>query len=190
MIPASSPSPMGWTIVRKPPTGPGSVFGLVLLALTLSPTPDLAAQLSLSPEHERIDFLVGEWRTTSEFADGRVSEGDLRYRWVLGGGWMQVTFVGEAPDGGFWETHAMQRWNPDKGRYESFVFRDGGPPVLYTGSSPEPGVYRIEGTSDEGVTIGIDYRATEDGGVFQENWALRDGERQVTLRTTYRPAGS
>lgn len=161
---------------------------VVSLALGILLPASLEAQLTLSPEHERIAFLVGEWRTTSEFPDGRTAEGDLRYRWVLGAGWMQVTFSGEAPEGGFWETHAMQRWDPDEGRYESLVFRDGGPPIRYLGTSPEPGIYRIEGTNDEGVTVGIDYRATPDGGVYQENWALRDGERQVTLRTTYRPA--
>jgi hypothetical protein len=147
------------------------------------------AQADLSTEHQAIAFLVGHWETTSEFADGRVALGDLRYQWVLGGGWMRITFTGEAPDGGVWETHAMQRWNPEAEGYESFVFRDGGPPVHYTGSAPGPGRYRIQGTSDAGVTIGIDYRATDDGGVYQENWALVDGERRVTLRTTYRPRG-
>jgi hypothetical protein len=166
-------------------------MALALFAATALTTPAPAhAQATLPPEHQAIAFLEGHWETTSEFADGRVARGDLRYEWVLDGGWMRITFIGEAPDGGVWETHAMQRWNPDAGSYESFVFRDGGPPVHYTGTVPGPGRYRIQGTSDAGVTIGIDYRATEEGGVYQENWALVDGERRVTLRTTYRPLGS
>jgi hypothetical protein len=167
-----------------------SLLAALALALTLAAPAGAHAQAGLSPEHQAIAFLEGQWETTSEFADGRVARGDLRYEWVLGGGWMRITFTGEAPDGGFWETHAMQRWNPDGGHYESFVFRDGGPPVHYTGSVPGPGRYRIQGTNDAGATIGIDYRATDDGGVYQENWALVDGERRVTLRTTYRPLGS
>jgi hypothetical protein len=159
---------------------------IVFVACSLLVPTSLQAQIRLSPEHQQIDFLVGEWRTTSQFPDGRVAEGDLRYRWVLGGGWMQVTFIGEAPDGAVWETHAMQRWNPDEGEYESIVFRDGGPPVRYRGTIARPGVYSIEGTPAAGVTMGIDYHATEDGAVYQENWALEDGERRVTLRTTYR----
>jgi hypothetical protein len=159
---------------------------LPVLALTLPGA--LASQTPLSPEHRAIAFLEGRWETTSEFPDGRAARGDLRYEWVLGGGWMRITFIGEAPDGAVWETHAMQRWDPDERRYESFVFRDGGPPVHYTGSVPGPGLYRIQGTNDAGVTIGIDYRETDDG-VYQENWALVDGERQVTLRTTYRWTG-
>jgi hypothetical protein len=170
-------------------TAPAALLPALLAAALLVPT-DLRAQSPLSPEHERIDFLVGEWRTTSEFPDGRVAQGDLRYRWVLDGGWMQVTFFGEAPEGEVWETHAMQRWNPEEGSYESLVFRDGGPPVRYRGTAPEPGTYRIEGTAADGTTIGIDYRDTRDGGIYQENWAMEDGERRVTLRTTYRRAGS
>lgn len=166
-------------------TGP---VRLLAAALLLAPA-GLPAQSELSPEHRRIDFLAGEWITRSEFPDGTVAEGRLSYRWVLGGGWMQVVFVGDAPDGGVWETYAMQRWNPDERAYESLVFRDGGPPVRYRGISPEPGVYRIEGTNAQGIRIGIDYRATDDGAVYQENWARVDGERRVTLRTTYRPAG-
>jgi hypothetical protein len=160
----------------------------LMLSLVPHPGTPLSAQVSLSPEHERIDFLVGEWRTSSQFPDGTTAEGELTYRWVLGGGWMQVVFVGQAPDGGFWETYAMQRWNPESGAYESLVFRDGGPPVRYRGHSPEPGRYEIEGQAADGTLIGIDYQATEDGAVYQENWALVDGERRVTLRTTYRPA--
>lgn len=162
-------------------------LALSTLILAAHPTASLHAQVSLSPEHERIDFLVGEWRTTSQFPDGTAAEGELTYRWVLGGGWMQVVFVGQAPDGGFWETYAMQRWNPEVGAYESLVFRDGGPPLRYRGHSPEPGRYEIEGATADGTLVGIGYQATDDGAVYQENWALVDGERHVTLRTTYRP---
>ena len=167
---------------------PRGTVALALLSFLLAPHPTISlhAQVSLSPEHERIDFLVGEWRTTSQFPDGTSAEGELSYRWVLGGGWMQVVFVGQAPDGGVWETYAMQRWNPELGAYESLVFRDGGPPVRYRGHSPGPGRYEIEGTAADGTLIGIDYQATDDGAVYQENWALVDGERRVTLRTHYR----
>jgi len=147
----------------------------------------LLAQEGLSPEHEAISFLVGQWRTTSEFPDGRTGRGDLEYRWVFDGGWMKVEFHGEHPDGAMWEAHVMQRWNPDTGVYESWVFRGGGEPLRHTGTLVEPGHYRVRHAGAEGVATGIDYHAMEDGSVYQENWIEEDGVRTVTLRTQYTP---
>lgn len=145
----------------------------------------------LSPEHEAIAFLIGDWVTSSEWPDGRTAPGALRYEWVLGGGWMHVRFVGDHPDAPVWEAVAMQRFNSDTGEYESYSFPPGGPPVRYRGSLPEPGLFRIEITDDQGVRSGIDYHAREDGGVYQENWVQPpDGDREVTLRTRYRRSDS
>lgn len=174
---------------RTPARLPILLLGIALAAAGLLRPDDIRAQTPLSEEHRRIDFLIGEWRTSSELPNGSVREGDLRYRWVLGGAWMQVTFFGEAPEGSVWEAHVMQRWNADEDAYEVWSFQVEGPPLRYRGTAPEPGHYRIETTSDDGVTIGIDYRATDDGAVYQENWALEGGQRRVTLRTTYAPAG-
>ena len=160
---------------------------LILVLLGFLAAPGLPAQTSLSPEHEVIDFLVGEWRTLSEFPDGREVEGDLSYRWVLGGAWMKVEFYGEPPDGSVWESHVMQRWNQEEEAYEAWAFGAEGPPIRYRGTAPEPGVYRIRRTTEEGITTGIDYQATEDGAVYQENWVMEEGRRRVTLRTTYQP---
>ncbi len=168
---------------RKGWSGAILLIGLVLCA------GDLRAQVFLSPEHERIAFLAGEWRTTSEFPDGTVVEGDLTYRWVMGGAWMQVEFRGEPPDGSLWEAHVMQRWNPAEEEYEAWSFPEEGDPIRYRGASPESGFFRIERTDPEGTTSGIDYREREDGSVHQENWILENGERRVTLRTTYEAAG-
>lgn len=167
-------------MLRPSPVPAASLLALVLPSL-------LSAQPALSEEHRRIDFLVGEWRTTSEFPDGRTGEGELEYRWVFEGAWMKVEFTGEHPDGVLWEAHAMQRWDPDSGTYQSWVFRPGGPPLRYEGATPEPGLYRIRHTSEDGTTSGIDYRRQDDGTVAQENWVLEEGERRVTLRTRYRP---
>lgn len=174
---------------RTPARFPILHLGLALAAVGLLRPVDVRAQTPLSEEHRRIDFLIGEWRTSSELPNGTVREGDLRYRWVLGGAWMQVTFFGDVPAGTIWEAHVMQRWNPDEGAYESLAFQADGSILRYRGSSEGPGHYRIETMSESGVTSGIDYHATDGGAVYQENWAVRDGERQVTLRTTYRAAG-
>jgi len=146
----------------------------------------LTAQESLSPQHQAITFLVGEWRTTSTFPDGRTGEGELRYRWVFDGGWMQVEFRGAHPDGDRWEAHVMQRWDPEAGGYRSWVFRDGGEPLLYRGTLVTPGHFRVEHTLEGGATIGIDYHRLEDGTVRQENWVEEGGARRVTLETAYR----
>jgi hypothetical protein len=145
----------------------------------------LHAQHALSPEHERIDFLVGSWRTASESPDGRIRHGTLSYRWVLGGAWMRIEFVGEAGAGDVWEAHGMQRWNAGAGEYEAWIFAADGPPVRYRGMTPAPGTFRVELTTPDGITSGIDYRRTDGGAVFQENWVVRDGVRHVTLRTNY-----
>jgi hypothetical protein len=162
---------------------------LLLFALAMA-APPLDAQPALSPEHERIGFLVGEWHTTSRAPDGTAREGRLAYRWVLGGAWMRVEFVGDTPPGVIWEAHVMQRWNPDAGEYEAWAFAGDGPPIRYRGHSDGPGHFGIQATSADGATSGIDYHRRDDGTVYQENWALRDGARQVTLTTTYRRAGT
>jgi hypothetical protein len=174
---------------------PGLAEGLLLATLLLAgslpllaPAP-LAGQNSLPPEHEAMAFLIGEWRTTSEFPDGRTAEGSLRYRWVFDGAWMQVEFFGERDWGGIWEAHVMQRWDPESEAYESWVFQANGPPLQYQGSVPEPGVFRVEHSPAPGVRAGIDYHRQDDGTVYQENWAVEGDDRRVTLRTNYRPAG-
>lgn len=158
----------------------------------------------LSPEHHRIAFLVGEWRTVSEFPDGSVGHGELSYRWVLDGGWMKVEFRGDHPAGTPWAAQVMQRWNPESRAYESWVFGGGGPPLHYRGESEGPGHFRVTFTPDAGTpdtgpaagpvtgpitgpTTGIDYRRQDDGTVFQDNWVLEGDARRVTLRTRYRP---
>jgi hypothetical protein len=149
--------------------------------------PPLSAQSTLSEAHEGIDFLVGRWYTASEFLDGRIGEGELEYRWVFDGAWMKVEFHGEHPDGALWEAHVMQRWDPEAGGYRSWVFRPDGPPLVYRGSVPEEGLFRVEYSPEPGVTTGIDYHRRDDGTVYQENWVEEDGQRRVTLRTDYRP---
>jgi hypothetical protein len=95
----------------------GPVSTAALIASLLIPlrvaAQDVAA--SLSPEHEAIAFLIGEWRTTSTFADGRTGTGRLEYRWVLGGAWMKVEFRGRHPDGVRCDTHVMQRLHDERG---------------------------------------------------------------------------
>jgi hypothetical protein len=142
---------------------------------------------SLSPEHEAIAFLIGEWRTTSTFADGRTGTGRLEYRWVLGGAWMKVEFRGRHPDGVLWDTHVMQRWHEERGEYEAWIFPAEGDPLRYRGTMIEPGVYRIALEPRPGVVTGIDYHRRDDGSIYQENWVLGDEGRRVTLRTTYEP---
>jgi|GEM_PF-1753789 len=174
--------------------GGGATGGAVDLRAqtTTGPTaaaPSLATPApTLTPEHEAIAFLVGDWITTSEFPDGRTAEGRLSYRWVFDGGWMKVEFRGDHPDGRLWEAHAMQRWDPDAGAYESWSFRADDVPLHYRGSAPEPGLYRIEIEGPNGSRSGIDYHRRDDGTVYQENWAINGMERRITLRTTYRAA--
>lgn len=154
------------------------------------------APAQLSPEHARIDFLVGEWRTESTFPDGRVGRGELSYRWVLDGSWMKVEFLGDHPAGAPWAAQVMQRWNADAGRYESWVFGGDGPPLHYRGESEGPGHFRVTctpGAADPagaGTTSGIDYRLQTDGTVLQENWVLEGDQRRMTLRTRYEPRHS
>jgi hypothetical protein len=161
-----------------------------LAALGLSvtwPVAPLGAQEALSPEHQAIDFLIGEWRTTSEFPDGRMGEGELEYRWVLGGSWMRVEFTGEHPDALPWEAHVMQRWNPETDAYEAWVFGGDADPLRFRGVLLAEGHFRVQYSPEEGVVTGIDYHEMEDGTVLQENWMEDGGGRWLTLQTSYRP---
>jgi hypothetical protein len=162
-----------------------TILLLLLLFALAGAVPCLEAQPVLSPEHQRIDFLIGEWDTVSRTPDGTVRHGRLAYRWVLGGAWMRVEFVGDVPDGVVWEAHVMQRWNPAAGEYEAWVFAGDGPPIQFRGRSDGPGHLGIHATSADGSISGIDYHGRTDGTVYQENWAVRDGVRQITLTTTY-----
>jgi len=170
---------------------PRYMVGLALLAgLGLSaiwPGTPLGAQEVLSAKHQAIDFLIGEWRTISEFPDGRVGEGELEYRWVLGGSWMRVEFTGEHPDALRWEAHVMQRWNPSIDAYEAWVFGGDADPLRFRGVLVGDGHFRVEYSPEEGVVTGIDYHRMEDGTVLQENWMEDAGGRWLTLQTSYRP---
>jgi hypothetical protein len=167
------------------PSLPG-ISVLLFVMVSFAGVPHLEAQQIDLTEHQRIDFLIGEWYTASEFPDGRAAQGELSYRWVLGGEWMKVEFSGDHPGGGPWEAHGMQRWNPEQNAYEAWVFAAPGPPIRFHGTSDGPGHFRIEQSLESGGASGIDYRLQDDGSVHQENWITENGERRVTLETRYR----
>jgi len=137
----------------------------------------------LSPEHARLDFLAGSWRTESTWPDsGRTVVGALRYEWVLGGTWLKFTFRGEHPDRAYWEAHGMIHWDAEAKAYRTVAFWDARGPHGSTGRFIDEKTVRF---TAEGGQSGIDYRDTGSG-VYQENWRLDEaGERIVTLKTTY-----
>ena len=141
----------------------------------------------LSAEHQAIDFLTGRWATESEIIPtGELAPGDLEYKWVLGGLWMQVEFHGQHPGGAVWEAHVMMQYDYASSLYRAFAFFNGQEPYLYTGSMLDERTFRISHTSENGAQTGIDYRNNGDGTVYQENWLLSDdGQRRVTLKTEY-----
>ncbi len=156
----------------------------ILAALPL----EVASSQELSTGHQRLNFLVGEWATISETAQGTTIPGRLEYQWVLGGQWLKVVFVGRPEDGRVWEAYAMLKYDPERGEYSSCAFFGANDPVRYRGYPVDDSTMRFEHETDTG-TSGIDYHDRGDGTVYQENWSLSPtGERTITLRTTYTPA--
>jgi len=158
---------------------------LALIALLALPCG--AAEFDLSPEHQAIDFLVGHWATTSLFpGSGVEAPGDLAYEWVLGGAWLRITFFGRHPERPIWEAHGLMRWNADADNYQSVVFFGAEEPTTMSGELIDGRTLRISYPDGKG---GIDYTPTDEGAVYQENWAIdpATGERRIVLETDYAP---
>ena len=127
-----------------------------------------------------IDFLSGTWRTVSTFiASGAEAPGTLTYKWVLGGEWMRIEFVGKHPQRDVWEAHGLMRWDPERKVIVSYVVFGPNDVSMMTGQPIEGGGISLTATTD-GRAFGIDYHPRGENAVYQENWAIDvNGERQV-----------
>jgi len=150
----------------------------------------LPAGEAANEEMEKLRPFVGVWKTDSVFPDnGLRVGGELEYRYVLGGHWLLVRFVGAHPDRSFWEAVAMIRYDGEKDAYVSFDFFAAADPVRMTGRWISDATVRFL-TEESGRTWGIDYTIREDGTVYQENWVVpAGGAKKVTLETTYSRCG-
>lgn len=131
--------------------------------------------------NEKLEFLIGKWKTVSKTPAGGEFPGDLTYEWVMGKNWIRITFVGQHPRMPFWEAHGFMNYDEKAGKYVSYV--------VFNEKNPEPeyGYWVDENTFRMGTEKkGIDYLKLEGGGVLQKNFHLDEkGNRIDILITTY-----
>jgi len=136
---------------------------------------------------KKLKPLIGNWKTHSHYPDsGMEAYGELKIRWILGGQWMFVEFIGQHPERSVWEAYALIKYDSKKSCYLSYSFFNENNPITMTGSWISSTTVRFKIKTNEGIS-GIDYTVKEDGTIYQENWlAPAQGERQVLLKTLYR----
>jgi hypothetical protein len=136
---------------------------------------------------QKLTPLTGHWKTHSTYTESGVeAQGDLKIRWILGGQWLLIEFVGQHPKRTVWEAYALIKYDSKKHCYLSFSFFDENSPVTMTGSWITPHTVRFL-TKTENGSSGIDYTIKKDGTIYQENWMCSDqGKPQILLKTVYR----
>ena len=138
---------------------------------------------------DKMDFLVGAWRTESTFVPGGgVMIGDLEYRRALGGWWIMVDFCGRLPDGSENRLHGLYTYFPEEGCYRLYGFGGSNQTFTLTGrwADDERLVFASDATGDDGKPLSRIIYIKMAEGVRQENDRLGpDGEYEMTLRTSY-----
>lgn len=131
--------------------------------------------------------LAGKWQTTSvSQKTGFKAPGNLEYRYVLGGDWMFVEFIGKHPKRKIWQAYVMIKYDIEKKCYVSWDFFNKNDPVLMTGKWVKNNTLRFESEHD-GVLSGIDYTIKKDKTIYQENWVInKEKNHKVTLKTHYK----
>ena len=134
----------------------------------------------------KLSPFVGKWKTRSVFPEsGQVVHGKLEYKFVLGGNWVHIKFVGKHPDRPFWEAIAMIKFDRKKNGYVSYAFFNADEPGIMAGRWISKKTFRLESKNEKGA-MGIDYTVKQDGSIYQENWIVpKGGKRKITLRTNY-----
>jgi hypothetical protein len=160
---------------------------LCLIATMLMIAPAFAQEQDTSTM-DNLNFLLGSWKTKSEFSsNGVIAYGTLTYEKVLAGAWVRVTFIGDHPTGRLWEAHGYIGLNPEGEGFKSYIIFGPGEPAEYSGLMINGSTFRLE-TNFNGMTSGIDYIPQDDGTVYQENWVMDEqGSRRITLKTWYTP---
>lgn len=135
---------------------------------------------------KKLKPLIGNWKTHSRYPDsGLEVNGDLKIRWILGGQWMFVEFVGQHPERSVWEAYALIKFDIKEKCYLSYSFFNEKSPVIMTGSWITNNTIRFETKIKTGIS-GIDYTVNSDGTIYQENWYIPDhGKKEVLLNTDY-----
>ena len=128
--------------------------------------------------------FIGKWKTCSVFVDsGLEVKGNLEYRFVLGGHWIHVEFVGNHPSRPFWQAYVMIKYDEKKQSYVSHAFFSSGDPEMMNGHWISGKTLRFESKNE---AMGIDYTINDDGTIYQENWIKpKGGEKKLTLKTSY-----
>lgn len=137
---------------------------------------------------QRLAFLVGHWEAVSEhLSTGQQTAWEVEFRWVMGGRWLLMTFLGNPEDGTPWDADAMVKYEPDHDAYKAMVFVSRSEPIPYFGGWVDENTLRFEIELPYGLA-GVDYTKRPGGTVLQENWLENfDGTRTPTLRTTLTP---
>ncbi len=141
---------------------------------------------TLTSEMQRLQPFVGKWKTRSVYPDsGLTAPGVLEYRWILGGKWLFIEFIGKHPKRKHWGAYSFIRHDKDRKCYLCYDIYDETAPILSTGYWIDKQTIRFEDRNAK-IHWGIDYTIRRDGSIYQENWVMREGKRSITLKTTYK----
>lgn len=92
-----------------------------------------------SPEEVKLDFLVGEWRSSDRtfpgpFGPGGTGSGKASYRWELGDKWLTYDFRTEIPGLGPYEVRGGVAYDASAGNYVAYSVNSMGKLLLYEGA--------------------------------------------------------
>jgi Protein of unknown function (DUF1579) len=91
-----------------------------------------------SPQEERLDFFVGNWKNSGKLMPGSLGPGGdivgtTSYAWAVGGKWLQYTSNLELPHMGKYEVQGGVVFNNQTKKYEAYAVNSTGALMVYKG---------------------------------------------------------
>ncbi len=111
----------------------------VAFAIPVTLHPQEVGQQMRSTNDTKLDFLVGEWKSSDRTypgpgGAGGTSAGEASYRWEVGGRWLIYDFRSDLPGLGPYEVRGGVAHDSSTGKYHAYSVNSLGALLLYDGA--------------------------------------------------------
>jgi len=142
----------------------------------------------------RLQFFVGDWTNAGHvapgaFGPGGPTTGETRYRWDVGGKWLQYQSQMELPGLGAYELHGGVTYNARTGMYDAYAVNSLGNLLVYEGAWSDETTLAFTLVHPPSDTPSrVVYRKLPDAFTMASETATEDGEFVAYFHTDFRRA--
>ncbi len=144
----------------------------------------LALCQSRAEQQDKLDFLVGEWRTVhtapSREGEPTVIKGEATIAWVLGGAWLRHEFQADFPGRGKVFTTHMINYSTPKKKYNFTMFDHFG---------GEAGVFHGDWETEKALVVTAKFEEDDGSTSFQKFTVTRVSEDEIWFSRAFSDDG-